>query len=97
MALNVDQQVQLAGLQTEARNPRTKSIDRFSTIEICAAINKEDSTVSLAVRNCIPVIARVIEAVAQCIRNEGRVFFIGAGTSGRSVISIAIICIAFPC
>lgn len=75
--------VQLAGLQTEDRNPRSVNIDRVSTLELCTILNKEDSTVPAAVEPCIPVIADVIDALSERVRNGGRVFYIGAGTSGR--------------
>lgn len=75
--------LQLAGLQTEDRNPRTTFIDRVPTLELCRILNKEDSSVPLAVRSCIPLIAEVIDVLSERVRNGGRVFYIGAGTSGR--------------
>lgn len=75
--------VQLAGLQTEGRNPRSAGIDVVSTQELCRILNREDARVPAAVEACIPVIAAAIEALSQRVRNGGRVFYIGAGTSGR--------------
>ncbi|OIW27043.1 putative glucokinase regulator family protein [Coniochaeta ligniaria NRRL 30616] len=75
--------VQLAGLQTEDRNPRTTCIDRVPTLELCRILNQEDSTVPSAVEPCIPVIAEVIDVLSERVRKGGRVFYIGAGTSGR--------------
>ncbi|KAJ9156770.1 Glucokinase regulator family protein [Coniochaeta hoffmannii] len=75
--------VQLAGLQTEHRNPRTVDIDRVPTLELCRILNREDSRVPSAVEPCIPVIAEVIDVLSERVRNGGRVFYIGAGTSGR--------------
>jgi N-acetylmuramic acid 6-phosphate etherase len=75
--------VQLAGLQTENRNVRTTGIDRVPTLELCRIFNREDQEVPSAVERCIPVIADVIDTLSERVRNGGRVFYIGAGTSGR--------------
>ncbi|KAI8634659.1 putative glucokinase regulator family protein [Xylariaceae sp. FL1651] len=75
--------VQLAGLQTENRNVRTTGIDRAPTRELCQILNREDQEVPSAVERCIGVIADVIDALTERVRDGGRVFYIGAGTSGR--------------
>lgn len=75
--------VQLAGLQTETRNPRTVGIDRVSTLELCRILQREDGRIPAAVEPCVPVIAEVIDVLAGRVRRGGRVFYIGAGTSGR--------------
>jgi N-acetylmuramic acid 6-phosphate etherase len=68
---------------TEQRNPRTAGIDRFSTLEIVDAINVEDQGVPAAVGAEAPAIARAVELVEACFRSGGRLFYVGAGTSGR--------------
>ena len=73
----------LSKLQTESQNPRTKSIDVASTLEICKLINDEDAAVPHAVEKCIPVIAAAIDAASPRIRAGGRLIYVGAGTSGR--------------
>ena len=75
----------LSGLQTEAINSRTSRIDRVSTLEMCLLINKEDLTVGSSVTPCIPDIARAIDLLLPRVRRQGRVFYVGAGTSGRYV------------
>ncbi|KAI1303874.1 putative glucokinase regulator family protein [Xylaria venustula] len=75
--------IQLAGLQTENRNDRTVEINQASTLELCRLLNREDMVVPLAVDKCIPVIAEVIDTLSERVYNGGRVFYIGAGTSGR--------------
>ncbi|RWA06809.1 hypothetical protein EKO27_g8285 [Xylaria grammica] len=75
--------VQLAGLQTETQNARTTGIDQVPTLELCRILNREDRDVSSAVERCIPVIAEVIDTLSERVYNGGRVFYIGAGTSGR--------------
>ena len=75
--------IELAGLQTEVRNPSSADIDQVSTQELCRILNREDSLVPKAVEPCIPVIAEVIDALSARARKGGRIFYIGAGTSGR--------------
>lgn len=75
--------VQLAGLQTETRNPRTTAIDRVSTEQLCRILQQEDSRIPAAVEPCVAIIAQAIDALSERVRNGGRVFYIGAGTSGR--------------
>ena len=68
---------------TEQRNPRTKGIDLRTTREILRAINREDRTVAVAVGREIGAISRAVEKMVQSLSVGGRVFYIGAGTSGR--------------
>lgn len=75
--------VDLGGLQTENRNPRTVNIDNVSTDELCHMLHAEDCTIPSAVQPCLPVIAQAIDALTERVRRGGRVFYIGAGTSGR--------------
>jgi len=55
----------------------------MSSLEIVRLINDEDATVAAAVRRALPQIARAIDVIAAGIRNGGRLFYVGAGTSGR--------------
>ena len=73
----------LAALSTEARNPRTTHIDELSTLEMLAAINREDASVATAVASQLPAIAHAVDAIAERFARGGRLFYIGAGTSGR--------------
>lgn len=68
---------------TEQRNPRSMRIDQLSTIEIVDLINAEDRMVAEAVGEEREAIARCIEIVVDCFRKGGRLFYVGAGTSGR--------------
>lgn len=70
-------------LLTEQANPGTKNIDRQTTEEIVAAIQREDETVAKAVRAVLSEIARAVDLIVAAMRNGGRLFYIGAGTSGR--------------
>ena len=68
---------------TERRNPRTASIDVASPLEIAEVINAEDKLVPEAVGTQIEQIARAIELAEETFRAGGRLFWVGAGTSGR--------------
>jgi N-acetylmuramic acid 6-phosphate etherase len=74
---------ELRNLITEKRNPRTMDLDTLPTEEILRRINAEDKGVPLAVEKEIPYIARAVELVVAAFRQGGRLFYIGAGTSGR--------------
>ena len=68
---------------TEQRNPRTRGIDAKSTIEILRAIQREDTSVARAVSGALPSLARAVEETAKRLQRGGRLFYVGAGTSGR--------------
>lgn len=73
----------LSKLSTEARNPRSDQIDALSTIDMLTIISEEDATVVAVVRKELPQIARAIDAIADRFGTGGRLFYLGAGTSGR--------------
>jgi N-acetylmuramic acid 6-phosphate etherase len=75
--------VDISKISTEKRNIKTKNIDLVSTREILELINNEDKTVPLAVEKVIDQIAKVVDVVTDAFTNGGRLFYIGAGTSGR--------------
>jgi len=68
---------------TEQRNPRTRGLDSKSTREILRAIHREDATVARAVAKAIPEIGRAVDAIVHALQSGGRLFYVGAGTSGR--------------
>ncbi len=74
---------QTAPRATEQRNPRTRGLDAMSTSGILRAIHREDATVARAVARAIPAIARAVDAIVSALNRGGRVFYVGAGTSGR--------------
>jgi N-acetylmuramic acid 6-phosphate etherase len=73
----------LGGLATEARNPASEELDRLSTIDMLRAINAADREVAQAVEAEVANIAQAVDAIATRIEQAGRLFYIGAGTSGR--------------
>lgn len=68
---------------TEQENPRTANLSSLSSTEIVAAMNGEDERVASAVRAVLPQIAEAVDRIVERLRNGGRLFYIGTGTSGR--------------
>lgn len=73
----------LEKLLTEQRNPASEGIDAKPVTEILRLINEEDRKVADSVTSEIPRITQAVERIVDRIRNGGRLFYIGAGTSGR--------------
>ena len=78
---------------TEQRNPNSMHLDEMSVEEIAKLMNEEDWGVPEAIQRAIPEIAELIEAVIRAFKNEGRLIYIGAGTSGRLGILDAVECV----
>ena len=68
---------------TEQDNPRSANLSAQSAAEIVALMNTEDATVAGAVQLVIGDVAAAVEAIVERLRNGGRLFYIGTGTSGR--------------
>ena len=79
-------------LKTETRNERTMQIDRMETADIIRTINEENRAVTEAIDAAIPEISAATDAIVRSIKNGGRIFYIGAGTSGRLGIIDATEC-----
>jgi N-acetylmuramic acid 6-phosphate etherase len=73
----------LERLLTEQPNPASDGIDTLPTEQALRIINAEDQKVALAVEKEIPAIARAVDAAVAALERGGRLFYIGAGTSGR--------------
>jgi len=73
----------LQDLLTETRNPASSALDRLSTAEMLAVINQADREIPNAVAEVIPEITKAVDAIVDRLRKQGRLFYIGAGTSGR--------------
>jgi N-acetylmuramic acid 6-phosphate etherase len=73
----------LGSLTTEERNTDSEHIDELSTLEMLTVINREDATVAAAVATQLPAIAKAVDIIAERFSQGGRLFYIGAGTSGR--------------
>ncbi|MCL1786404.1 MAG: N-acetylmuramic acid 6-phosphate etherase [Defluviitaleaceae bacterium] len=84
--------VNISTLDTEQRNPNTNDIDKLSTLEIVQLINSEDKKVADAVEAVLPSIAIAIDEIYEKLKNGGRLFYCGAGTSGRLGLLDAVEC-----
>lgn len=82
----------LTKLTTETRNEKTMNLDSMSPIEIATIMNKEDEMVVLAVKEVLPQIGTVIEWCTNSLKNNGRIIYMGAGTSGRLGLLDAVEC-----
>jgi N-acetylmuramic acid 6-phosphate etherase len=74
---------EIVNLVTEARNPESENIDDKSTEEILRIINRQDHLIADVVQTQIPYIAQAVEIIVAAFKAGGRLFYIGAGTSGR--------------
>jgi N-acetylmuramic acid 6-phosphate etherase len=73
----------LSKLLTEGRLAESMAIDQAPTAEVLRLINEQDKLVALAVEQEIPQIASAVDLIADRLRLGGRLFYVGAGTSGR--------------
>lgn len=83
---------ELKTLTTEKRNAASMNIDARSTIEILTIINSEDKKVAFAVEKELPYIAQAVDMVVAAFKKGGRLFYAGAGTSGRIGVQDAAEC-----
>ena len=70
-------------LKTEQQNPQSSQIDSMSINDILKTINREDQNIAIAVQATLPDIGKTVELTVNSIQKGGRVFYVGAGTSGR--------------
>ncbi|MDR0417397.1 MAG: N-acetylmuramic acid 6-phosphate etherase [Propionibacteriaceae bacterium] len=82
----------LAGLTTEAADPRWHNLDALSVAELAEVMNEADASVPEAVRAALPMIVPAIEATAGQMAAGGRLIYVGAGTPGRLAILDASEC-----
>jgi len=74
---------EIKDLITESRNPATREIDAKSTAEILQLINNEDCKIADIVAAELPYIAQAVDLLVETFKQGGRLFYLGAGTSGR--------------
>ena len=79
-------------LNTEKRNPKTMHLDQMTPLEIVRVMNEENAYSVACLEPVLPQIARAIEAIAEAFAGGGRLFYLGAGTSGRLAILDAAEC-----
>ena len=73
----------LSRLTTERRNPASAHIDSCTTLEMVTIMQQEDSKIAAAIQKILPDIARAIDETSLRLQEGGRLFYLGAGTSGR--------------
>jgi len=73
----------LAHLPTEARNPASERLDELPTLNLLQVIHQGDREAVSAVERELPAITAAVDAIVSRIQNGGRLFYLGAGTSGR--------------
>jgi N-acetylmuramic acid 6-phosphate etherase len=69
--------------RTTEQSSRYDHLEKMSTRELLININREDETVPAAVKKAIPSIKKLVDAAWEKMKDGGRLFYIGAGTSGR--------------
>ena len=68
---------------TEKNNPLSSSLGNLSAVKIAHLMNSEDMNIAPAIAICLPIIAKAIENIASALKHEGRLIYLGAGSSGR--------------
>src|SRR5438445_8996115 len=77
---------------TEQRNAASRNLDGMTAVEIVRLMNREDRKVAVGVGREIPAIARAVDAIVSGMRKGGRLFYVGAGSSGRMGVLDAAEC-----
>ena len=76
-----------------AKNPKLDHLHNMSIFEIVELMNEEDTTVARTVKKNLPEITNAIELITEKLKNNGRLFYVGAGTSGRIGVMDACECV----
>lgn len=85
--------IDIKQLSTESSNKKTSMLDEMSTKEIISVMNDEDFNVPRAINEQLSEIEMVVNDVVNSFKNGGRLFYVGAGTSGRLGILDAAECV----
>ena len=75
--------IRYSRLPTEQQHPGSRHLDSLSPLQLLRLMNREDTRVVRAVNRQLPRIARAIQVIVRALRRDGRLLFVGAGTSGR--------------
>lgn len=76
-------ELNLSRMTTEKRNPNSLNLDTMTPLEVVTVMNREDASVPQAISAHLPQIAQVVEWAIAALKAGGRIFYVGAGTSGR--------------
>ncbi len=83
MNQNVGELPNRGHLTTEQRSPASAALDALSTTQALQMMNAQDMDVAVAVKNAIPAISDTVDDIVKGMRHDGRLIYVGAGTSGR--------------
>ncbi len=83
----------LENLTTETRNPKTMHLDQMTIMDVLQTMNEEDRQVPLAIEKVMPQIETVVAQIIQAFNKQGRLIYMGAGTSGRLGVLDAAECV----
>ena len=78
--------------RTEQRLAASRNLDRMTALEIVRLMNREDRKVAEVVAKQLPAIARAVDVIVAAMRAGGRLFYVGAGSSGRMAVLDAAEC-----
>jgi len=87
------ERIKIDNLKTESRNVKTMNLDTMSAMELISVMNEEDQKVIDAVKEALPQIDKCIQLVINALNHNGRLIYMGAGTSGRLGILDAAECV----
>lgn len=82
----------LQKMTTETRNQNTMNLDTMTPLEVVTAMNREDANVPKAIEPLLPKIAQAVQWAIESLEAGGRIFYMGAGTSGRLGVLDAVEC-----
>ncbi|MGM8215103.1 N-acetylmuramic acid 6-phosphate etherase [Bacillaceae bacterium W0354] len=82
----------LTKLTTESYNPKSTNLDELTTREVLTLMNEEDKLIPLAIKEVLPKVEDVVHTVYKAFKKGGRLFYVGAGTSGRIGLLDAVEC-----
>ncbi|AVL01011.1 N-acetylmuramic acid 6-phosphate etherase [Pediococcus inopinatus] len=85
--------IDLSKLTTETRNDKTMNLDELSTNKVLELMNAEDQTVPVSIKKALPEITQAVEKIVASFQAGGRLFYTGAGTSGRLGVLDAAECV----
>jgi N-acetylmuramic acid 6-phosphate etherase len=84
---------ELNKLVSEEQNPDTLDIDLLNTLDVVKKLNHQDDLVAKAVSQILPEIAEAVDLIVNCFKQDGRLIYLGAGTSGRLGVLDAVECV----
>lgn len=92
MSFGSGMKVNIESLNTEKQNANTFNLDELSVIDFLTLMNEEDHCCAEAVKQELPKIEIVVNEAITCLQKNGRIIYVGAGTSGRLGILDAVEC-----